>query len=218
MPYSFSLPTQDSINWVNILNLGDFMFTNKEKNLTGSRSSFMRTLFVLVVVLPSVGCLENDMTDLRRFVTDTKESVVGKPLGPLPTVDPYNPFYYEAEGLKDPFSISFFVLDALNRQTEQVVVDSGIRPPDRPKEELEKYALGALDMVGTYQDFSGEDLWALIKAPDGIVHRVRKGNYLGLNFGEIYNITEDKIEILEIVSDPQAGGWKERDSTLSLAQ
>ncbi|MCB1806986.1 MAG: pilus assembly protein PilP, partial [Candidatus Competibacteraceae bacterium] len=109
------------------------------------------------------------------------------------------------------------VLDALTRQ--EPIVDTGIRPDlDRDKEELEKYSLGSLDMVGTFSDFDNEEIWALIKAPDGIVHRVRKGNYLGENFGEIFNISEDKIEILEIVPDPQAGGWKERDNFLSLAQ
>lgn len=178
---------------------------------------FLRFLAVTVLIAPVGGCLENDLSDLERFVAETKQNVAGKPLGPLPTVEPYKPFYYEANNLKDPFSVSFFVLDALTRQ--EPIVDTGIRPDlDRDKEELEKYSLGSLDMVGTFSDFDNEEIWALIKAPDGIVHRVRKGNYLGENFGEIFNISEDKIEILEIVPDPQAGGWKERDNFLSLAQ
>lgn len=163
------------------------------------------------------GCLENDMSDLERFVADTRQNVVGKPLEPLPEVEPYEPFFYEAESLKDPFAVSFFVLDALTRQ--EPIVDTGIRPDlDRPREELEKYGLGSLDMVGTFGDLNGEGVWALVKAPDGIVHRVRKGNYLGENFGEITNITEEKIEIIEIVPDSQAGGWTERENFLSLAQ
>lgn len=178
---------------------------------------FSRCFAVMLLTTLMAGCLENDLSDLERFVAETKRDVVGKPLGPLPTIEPYEPFYYEASSLKDPFAVSFFVLDALTRQ--EPIVDTGIRPDlDREKEELEKYALGSLDMVGTFLDFEFEEFWALIKAPDGIVHRVRKGNYLGENFGEIFNITEDKIEILEIVPDPQAGGWKERDNFLSLAQ
>ena len=180
-------------------------------------SRVFRLLSSALLIAPLAGCLENDLSDLERFVAETKQNVVGKPLGPLPVVEPYQPFYYEATPLKDPFSVSFFVLDALTRQ--EPIVDTGIRPDlDRPKEELEKYALGSLDMVGTFRDFDGEALWALIKAPDGIVHRVRKGNYLGESFGEILNITEDKIEIIEIVPDSQAGGWKERENFLSLAQ
>ena len=180
-------------------------------------SIFIRFSSAAILILSLAGCLENDRSDLERFVAETKQNVVGKPLGPLPDVEPYQPFYYEAAPLKDPFAVSFFVLDALTRQ--EPIVDTGIRPDlDRPKEELEKYALGALDMVGTFRDFDGEALWALIKAPDGIVHRVRKGNYLGESFGEILDITEDKIEIIEIVPDSQAGGWKERENFLSLAQ
>ena len=177
----------------------------------------MRFSITMVLMFLLAGCLENDRSDLERFVAETKQNVVGKPLGPLPEVEPYQPVYYEASPLKDPFAVSFFVLDALTR--EEPIVDTGIRPDlDRPKEELEKYPLGSLDMVGTFRDFDGEALWALIKAPDGIVHRVRKGNYLGESFGEILNITDDKIEIIEIVPDSQAGGWKERENFLSLAQ
>jgi len=191
------------------------LLANRQANLRVN--GFLRFLSIVLLITPIIGCLENDMSDLERFVADTKKDVVGKPLGPLPTVEPYEPFYYEANSLKDPFAVSFFVLDALTRQ--EPIVDTGIRPDlDRDKEELEKYALGSLDLVGTFLDFQDGGFWALIKAPDGIVHRVRKGNYLGENFGEIYNINEDKIEILEIVPDPQAGGWKERDNFLSLAQ
>ena len=178
---------------------------------------FCRLLFTVFLAVILAGCLERDHSDLERFVAETKQNVVGKPLGPLPEVESYQPFYYEATPLKDPFAVSLIVLDALTR--EEPIVDTGIRPDlDRPKEELEKYALGSLDMVGTFRDFDGENLWALIKAPDGIVHRVRKGNYLGESFGEILSITEDKIEIIEIVPDSQAGGWKERENFLSLAQ
>ncbi|MDX1604969.1 MAG: pilus assembly protein PilP [Candidatus Competibacterales bacterium] len=164
------------------------------------------------------GCAEHDVTDLERYITQVRQSAPKAQLGALPEVEPYQPVPYQAASLKDPFAISAFVFDALNRQTP--VVDSGGPQPDleRPREELEKYALGSLQLVGTFRDYNTDNLWALVKAPDGIVHRVREGNYVGENFGEIYDVTENRVEIREIVRDPQTGGWEERDNFLALNQ
>ena len=120
--------------------------------------------------------------------------------------------------MKDPFQLSKFLVDALTRR-EDPVFDNGLRPDlDRPTEELEKYALGSLKMVGTYRDFNTSDLWALVKAPDGIVHRVREGNHMGQNFGEVFSITEQRIDLQEIVPDVKSGGWKERGAFISLTE
>ena len=95
---------------------------------------------------------------------------------------------------------------------------SGVRPdPNRVREELEKYALASLRMVGTVSTGNSGELWALISAPDGVVPRVRKGNYLGNNHGKITNISEQRIDLKEIVPDGP-GRWQERESFLSLTQ
>lgn len=162
-------------------------------------------------------CTPTSFDDLERFVEQTRQQPPQRELEPLPTIEPYQPFYYEAEGRKDPFALSRFVVDAMTRR--EPIVDSDVRPDtDRPTEELEAYQLGALRFVGTFQDPQTRGLWALIRAPDGIVHRVQIGNYIGQNFGEIYNITPDRIDLLEIVRDPATGAWQERQNTLSLAQ
>lgn len=52
---------------------------------------------------------------------------------------------------------------------------TGPKPdPNRVREELEKYSLGSLKMMGTVRMGGGTDLWALILAPDNVVHRVQK--------------------------------------------
>lgn len=174
---------------------------------------------VLSVTLLLGGCMQQDMEDLRQYVAATKASARGKPLDPLPTVEPYVPFEYTAEGEKDPFALSEFVKEA--EAAQLAAIDNGIRPdPDRPREELEKYTLGSLQMVGTYRSIAQEDseLWALIRAPDGIIHRIRKGNYMGTNHGRIENITDQRIDLREIVPNTQNGGWEERNAFLSLAE
>jgi type IV pilus assembly protein PilP len=163
------------------------------------------------------GCGEADLQDLRQFVATSKESSLGKPLDPPPEVEPYRPFTYTAQGLKDPFVASAFA-----RQPEEVsfeeqpeMIDNGIHPdPDRTREELEKYALGSLKMVGTFQ--KDDNLWALIEAPDGIIHRIQRGSYLGSDHGKVINITEQRIDLTEIVPENDSR-WIERDAFLSMA-
>ena len=60
-------------------------------------------------------------------------------------------------------------------------------------------------------------VYALIKTPDNNLFRVRKGNYLGQNFGVITQIDEGSVKLREIVQDG-AGDWTERASTLQLQE
>ncbi|HXH03324.1 MAG TPA: pilus assembly protein PilP [Candidatus Competibacteraceae bacterium] len=178
--------------------------------------SLRNAILPLLLLVGVAGCSEPQLQDLQQFVAATKASASGKPLEPLPKVEPYKPFLYEAQGLRNPFAVAEFVKEA--EAAELAAIDNGIRPdPNRPREELEKFALGSLVMVGTFKEINQDTLWALIKAPDGIVHRVRPGNYLGGDHGKILSITEQRIDLREIVPDGE-GRWKERDAFLSLAE
>jgi len=179
---------------------------------------------VLGAALALSGCplVDQDMSDLTRYVDATKASSTGRELEPLPEAEEYIPFEYTAQERKDPFALSEWMRAATLISTNpEPDVSNGISPdPDRPREELEKYEIGALQMVGTFQNIRpGEDLFALIKAPDGIIHRITEGKYMGTNHGRINNITETRIDLREIVPDEKTGGgWQERDAFLTLAE
>lgn len=168
-----------------------------------------------------MGCAKQDLTDLQQFVETTKRTTPPRKPDPPPEIKPYNPFTYTAQGLKDPFFISPF---AQEEELESPVTGSaqkanctGVRPdPNRVREELEKYSLPSLKMVGTFRMSGSADLWALILAPDGVVHRLQRDNYLGANHGRIASITEQRVDLKEIVPDGQC--WQERDAFLSLTQ
>ncbi|MGA9665584.1 MAG: pilus assembly protein PilP, partial [Gallionella sp.] len=84
-----------------------------------------------------------------------------------------------------------------------------------PKEALEEFPLESLKMVGyLYQNNVG---WAIIRATDNKLYRVKAGNHLGLNFGLIKEVTETSVIIKELVQD-SSGDWSERDSSLQLIQ
>jgi type IV pilus assembly protein PilP len=56
----------------------------------------------------------------------------------------------------------------------------------------------------------------LIKDPGGVIHRVRSGEYMGQNYGHITAISEDHIDLVELVSNGN-GGWMERPASIALA-
>jgi type IV pilus assembly protein PilP len=58
---------------------------------------------------------------------------------------------------------------------------------------------------------------AVIKTPDNAIYHVRKGNYVGQNFGLITQISDSEVILREIVQD-SAGDWSERTSTLILQE
>ncbi|MDD1641755.1 MAG: pilus assembly protein PilP, partial [Methylococcaceae bacterium] len=61
------------------------------------------------------------------------------------------------------------------------------------------------------------NLWGLVKADDGSIHRVQIGNYMGKNYGKVINISADKIELMEIVPD-KPGKWREQQTSLALTE
>ena len=155
-------------------------------------------------------CADQGMQDLREFVVNAYKDK--KPqVDPLPEVRTYEPFIYSATELSDPFSVANLRPDdtATGGSTAE-----GPRPDlTRNREPLEDYPLDSLQMVGTLSK-AGE-IWVIIQAPDGTVHRVKSGNHMGQNYGMITTITEDKVELTELVRT-SLGNWKERQSSIAI--
>jgi type IV pilus assembly protein PilP len=59
--------------------------------------------------------------------------------------------------------------------------------------------------------------YAMVKAPDSVIHRVTVGDHLGQNYGKITKISESETDLVEIVADG-FGGFTERPATLTTAQ
>jgi type IV pilus assembly protein PilP len=154
------------------------------------------------VALIVSGCGESN-ADLKQFVRDSEKQVVRK-IDPLPQVKPFEPFAYEGFDLPDPFK---------PRKLSVRQDSGGIKPDEsRRKEPLEAFPVEQLKMVGTLVQ-SGVT-YGLVRA-DKTLYRVKKGNYMGQNFGLITSITDSEIKLKEIVQDT-AGDWAERESVLPL--
>lgn len=156
-----------------------------------------------------VGCSSSDShSDLREFIDENKKRPPGK-IKEAPQIKPYEAFSYDAYRLRSPFDRPVSA-----KLQQQIVSSSSNVKPDltRKKERLEQYDLSSLNMVGTLT--SGGSLWALISDPDGSIERVRQGNYVGRNNGKITSLSEDKIDLLEIVASGE--GWLERPNIMEL--
>ena len=167
----------------------------------------------LLALLLLAGCSE-DMSDLREFVEETKQRPGGQ-IEEIPEFEPYKSFDYDSAELRDPFRPSEgFGMTAEEQAASES--ESELAPDtSRPKEPLEQFPLDSLEMVGTLGQ-NGQE-WGLVKSPEGVIHRVQEGNYLGQNYGRITQLAADRVEVLEIVPDGQSD-WMEREAALSLGE
>ena len=180
-------------------------------NLSKSASSKKKWIVCLLAITALSGCAENDISDLNTFVADVKVKYKGQ-VEVLPVISPYESYRYNLAKARDPFRPSV----SLVKEATMKRSSNGLKPNEtRNKEGLEKYALQSLVMVGLMNN-DGQN-WAIVKAPDNSIFRVRKGNYIGENNGKITRISESGIDLKEIVADGR-GGWIKRKNKLDLTE
>lgn len=179
------------------------------KRISDRRSPALRAFAMVLLVLAVAACSRGitstpgNAPNLEKWVAEVKNRPA-PPLDPLPVMQQFETFEYAAQDMRDPFS------NAFSDQSG----GSGPRPdPNRPKQTLEQFPLDSLKMVGTIG--KGAGLVALVTAPDKVTYRVRPGVYLGQNDGRVTAVSEDRIDLVELVPDG-AGGWLERPATVAL--
>lgn len=179
------------------------------------RSMKRKYLFVLIASIGLSACGSDGLDDLRQYVKETHKDKKPR-VDPIPEVKVYEKFVYTAYKLPDPFA-----RDNLRRVTASAGPEnntSGLGPDlTRPKETLEQYPLDALSMVGTLQ--KGKDIWAIVsvRSASGETHRVKVGNHMGRNYGMITSISEDKIQLVELIRSA-LGDWVEREATIKIRE
>lgn len=168
-----------------------------------------RALTLPVVLAGLVSCGDSGFSDLDAFMAEQRARPGGV-IEPIPTFKAYEAFAYAATTLRSPFDrpVDIRELAALSSR-------AAVRPDNnRPKEYLERFTLDSLLMVGSLER-AGED-WTLIKDPDGGIHRVQVGNFLGRDHGRIVEMGDTFFAVIEIVPDGTEDGWVERPRTIEL--
>ena len=139
-----------------------------------SRYTRLGSMLIIPVIL--AGCSEQrTLDDLDRYVTTLHRDTVPK-VDPIPEQPPVTSVVYAVDESKDPFAPS----NVFGTEEVATAVESEPDPlapdVDRVKETLERFPMDALKLVGTME--LENDLWALISAPDGQIHRVVITNVL----------------------------------------
>ncbi|MCS5550449.1 MAG: pilus assembly protein PilP [Gammaproteobacteria bacterium] len=183
---------------------------------------YIRLTIVVLAILGIAGCVSGDMSDLEKQVSEIMSKPGGR-LEPLPEIKPYEAYVYESGklGARNPFKRFYVVEQSLAIEESEGPVDDGLTEEmrneiqNRNREELEGFELDSIKMVGTLQ--SVDNHWGIVIDPDGVVHRVKTGNYIGLNIGKITSIEEEQIEVREIIKD-NSGRYGERKASLPLTE
>lgn len=171
---------------------------------------FLIRWMIPLLALGLVGC-EQDMSDLERYVAEVKQRPGGR-IEPLPQAEPYENYVYGVSNERSPFVPD---VPTGQRGGSEGESGSGISPDfDRNREFLEEFPLDSLDMVGTVVT-SQDEIYGLVRTPEGDVYRIQVGNYMGQNHGRITDINEQEISLIEIVPDG-LGGWMERDASVEV--
>ena len=161
-----------------------------------------------VLIAAVVVSCAGEPDDLSAYLDEVKARP-GVPPGALPQISLPGEFRYDAGGKPSPFApIAPGPQDARRSSAEPA--------PDlaREPEFLEHYSLDALRMVGSLRLESG--LYGLMQTPDGLIHRLAAGDYLGRNHGRAVRISEQEVQLVELVADGN-GGYLQRPAAISLA-
>lgn len=171
-------------------------------------SQAARLLAILLAVSMLTACGES-LDDLNSYIA-TINARPAEPIQPIPPVRTYTPYAYEGLTGRDPFRQS------LSEGSDDVASSQGVGPRpnfERAKEYLERYELDTLGMVGTFA--KDTNYWALVRDPEGVIHRVPAGDYIGKNHGQVVAIRDNEIQLSELISDG-AGGWLVREASIAL--
>ncbi|TAN08452.1 MAG: fimbrial protein [Rhodanobacteraceae bacterium] len=144
--------------------------------------------------------------DLQQWVAQVKAQK-GAPLPALPVIKTFETFVYQDQDKRDPF-------EPAPPQANSAQNLAGPHPDqNRPREPLEAFPLDSLKMVGTI-GLKG-NIEALVKDPQGVIHQVHVGDYMGQNYGHVLQVTPSQIDLVELVPNG-SGGWMERDASVAL--
>ncbi|BEP95550.1 pilus assembly protein PilP [Acidovorax sp. A79] len=176
-------------------------------------TSYKLTGLVFVSLLLG-GCGTSGDEELRQWMSELRATTKPR-VTPLTEPKQFIPQAYSMDSGVEPFN-AVKLTQALRRESTQSTSNAALIAPEmaRRKEPLEAYPLDVMAMVGSL-DKKGMPT-ALLKV-DKLLYQVRVGNYVGQNYGKITKITENSIQLREIVQDA-TGDWIERAVSLDLQE
>lgn len=152
-----------------------------------------------------------NMDELAQW-TENERRAARPSVKPLEPPSTFEPQAYEAMDDVEPFSPQ--KLSVATKQEAAQPNSMLAAEMNRRREPLEAYPLDSMVMVGSMARKDGR--YALLMV-DNLLHHVKRGDYLGQNFGRVIKIEETQLTLREIVQDA-ANEWVERITTLQLQE
>lgn len=156
------------------------------------------------------GCDNVPNTDELHDYLRAVQARPGRMLEPLPRMWVAPVFTYDAMALRSPFQ----ALPEFESGRWQVSLLTEGPDEYRVRTPLEAVDLEQFEMLGTLSN--GAEQNALLRA-GGRVHRLKTGDALGRNNGQVALVTTTHVEVFEVISDGR-GGWLQRSSIIPLKQ
>lgn len=169
---------------------------------------FSRLLGIAMIALIASGCAPQ-VDDLVAYTNEVRQNT--KPsIEPYPEFKQKPAFIYSAQDFRSPFTRPRAIRAPVVSQ-----VKANCLQPDtsRAREPLEAYGIDALSLTGSFR--SNGDRWILFRTNDGGLYQAKKGTRIGLFFGRITEIGNDKVVIEELVPDG-TGCWQKKETTLTM--
>ncbi|SFD56177.1 type IV pilus assembly protein PilP [Thiohalospira halophila DSM 15071] len=163
-----------------------------------------RSILAALVVLLLGACADPDLEELEARMASMESEARGE-VAPLPTLNEPDPPAFATEG-RNPMERPGGSEAATPDGAEGPGPEDGRKP-----DPLESYSLEGLRMVGTMG--SGERRVALVEDPEGRLHSVAEGDYMGRNHGRVERITATTIELREW--EEASDGWQQRNNTVT---
>lgn len=135
-------------------------------------------LFLMLMVS---GCQRTEFNDLKIYVEKARNVIVSKYKKPIVSLPKAHVAFYQAGKVRTPFG-------------EQTALG-----PIKPKANvnpLQSYPVNTLKLVGTVTEHNKTT--AYVKTPDNMLYQVKVGDLIGIKNDHVQNISQDKIDILEI--------------------
>lgn len=170
----------------------------------------MKRLAFLTVITPLLtACADAPEEDLRAWMAEIRKQAPALP-AELPGMLSPDEFRYDAAGRPDPFAAEK-IAASLGADPNA----SGIQPDmARVREPLEAFPLDSLRMIGSLRRHG--QVVALVEA-DKVIHQVRLGSHLGSDMGKVIAISENTIEIEEMIQDT-GDRWTRRRTQLAIRE
>jgi type IV pilus assembly protein PilP len=179
-----------------------------------SRHCFSRTLMftVLPVALCSSvlsACNYETTESVQIWLQNTRQHTKARAL-PLSEPRDFIPYPYAAYMLVEPFNSRKFELAYLQQHT-----NAGPNPDfNRRQEPLEAFPIEMIRVVGT---LSNQGKKTALLQVENMIYSVQVGQYAGQNFGKIERITDNTVELTELIPDVSKT-WRKRTVLLGLQE